>query len=177
MGPADASKVNDDDDLLDAGSPTGTLRWTPLQYACAAGDIAVATTLLENDNNLVHQVGQCAHAAGFDEIAALLGPSTPSTASPSDSGVRDWLASIGLGQYAHAFVQAGFDDVNFLHENGLTTEDVVALGVVKRGHQLKLKRLYQIDRFIHKPDDDTDSHYTSSDNSSEDDSSEGDDDE
>ncbi|RQM13564.1 hypothetical protein B5M09_008408 [Aphanomyces astaci] len=120
---------------------------------------------------------ECAHATGFDEITALLGPSTPSTSPPSDSGVRDWLASIGLGQYAHAFVQAGFDDVNFLHENGLTTEDVVALGVVKRGHQLKLKRLYQIDRFIHKPDDDTDSHYTSSDNSSEDDSSEGDDDE
>ncbi|RHY74813.1 hypothetical protein DYB34_010727 [Aphanomyces astaci] len=123
MGPTDASKVDEDDDLLDAGSPTGTLRWTPLQYASAAGDIAVVTTLLEKDNNL------CAHAAGFDEIAALLGPSTPSTSPPSDSGVRDWLASIGLGQYAHAFVQAGFDDVNFLHENGLTTEDVVALGV------------------------------------------------
>ncbi|KAG9411402.1 hypothetical protein AC1031_017042 [Aphanomyces cochlioides] len=225
------------DELLDAGSPTGTLLWTPLQYACAVGNITLATTLIQQgSNNVVHHVGQtkggytalhiaakfgstqlvqllltngasvnsvdaihgftalhlaaalghlqvvslllnahaaqipskagtlpieCARAGGHSDIVALLAPHTiPSTTKaflvvfPAEATpLHAWLSAIGLNEYTDKFVAAGFDDLAFISEHGLTMNDLIAIGVAKRGHQVKLKRLYRIDEFVEDGDE------------------------
>ncbi|KAF0722739.1 hypothetical protein Ae201684_018217 [Aphanomyces euteiches] len=218
------------DELLDAGSPTGTLLWTPLQYACAVGNITLATTLIQQgSNNVVHHVGQtkggytalhiaakfgstqlvqllltngasvdsvdaihgftalhlaaalghlqvvslllnahaaqipskagtlpieCARVGGHSDIVALLAPYTvPSTTKAEATPLHAWLSAIGLNEYTDKFVAAGFDDLAFISEHGLTMNDLIAIGVTKRGHQVKLKRLYRIDEFVEDGDE------------------------
>ncbi|KAF0695772.1 Aste57867_13423 [Aphanomyces stellatus] len=219
-------------DLLDAGSPTGTLLWTPLQYACALGEKYAVEDLLRESNNAVHDIGstkskytalhvavqfdakeivamllahgahvdavdvhgftplhlaaalgladmvslllhanakqlpskagtfawECAHAAGHAAIVLLLMPSAAAATADASktSDVAAWLHGIDLGHYADNFAAGGFDDLKFINDHGLTTEDLLAIGVAKRGHQIKLKRLYRIDAFLPRDEDASD---------------------
>jgi len=61
------------------------------------------------------------------------------------------LSSIGLAEYVENFKMAGFDDLDFLQKYRLTSEDLKAIGITKRGHQMKLEKLYKIEDFIDGP--------------------------
>jgi len=43
------------EDLLDAGSPNGTLMWTHLQYACAVGDMKLVQESMQKQS--INQLG------------------------------------------------------------------------------------------------------------------------
>lgn len=44
--------------MLDAGSPRGTLVWTPLQFACALGDEALVSSLLADSKDSLLDTGK-----------------------------------------------------------------------------------------------------------------------
>lgn len=44
--------------MLDAGSPRGTLVWTPLQFACALGDDELVSSLLVDAKDSVVDTGK-----------------------------------------------------------------------------------------------------------------------
>jgi hypothetical protein len=60
----------------------------------------------------------------------------------------DWLASIGMMQYAPMLHAAGFDDAQFLLASGLSDATLEAFKVEKEGHRLKLQRLYMLKEFL-----------------------------
>ena len=49
--------------------------------------------------------------------------------------LRNWLTHLGL-QYAYgAFLEQGFDDIEFLSQSGLTDTDLDSIGVKLAGHR------------------------------------------
>ena len=48
----------------------------------------------------------------------------------------DWLSGYKLGEYIPLFEGAGYDTTDFLQ--GLTTDELVEIGVVKPGHKKKI---------------------------------------
>lgn len=62
-----------------------------------------------------------------------------------------WLAAVGMVEYAPQFVAQGFDDPDFLMENGdqaLTDGALDAMGVVKPGHRSKLRALFGLREYL-----------------------------
>ena len=45
----------------------------------------------------------------------------------AQGAVKEWLSSLGLGQYAEAFIDNGYDDMVMCHS--LNDEDIDAIGV------------------------------------------------
>lgn len=90
--------------------------------------------------------------------------------------ISNWLASIGLVEYAPHFHDAGFDDAAFLLANGLSEAALDSMKIEKPGHRMKLQSLYQLRGSIPQLDsdneDDEDSDEDSSGSGSEDDESE-----
>ena len=62
--------------------------------------------------------------------------STGSQTSPEVT-LESWLTSLGLGEFHQQFVEQGFD-LPLIKAQGLDEEDLVAVGVTKRGHIKKL---------------------------------------
>lgn len=56
--------------------------------------------------------------------------------------IGNWLARIGMVEYAPSFHAAGFDDARFLLTTGLSDAALDAMNVVKPGHRAKLQSLY-----------------------------------
>lgn len=50
--------------------------------------------------------------------------------------IADWLAGYKLTDYVPIFVEAGYDTTDFLQ--GLTSDQLVEIGVVKPGHKKKI---------------------------------------
>ena len=87
--------------------------------------------------------------------------------------VSEWLRTIHLGDYCAAFHAAGYDDLDFIREHGLSNEDCDAIAVNKLGHRRKLLAAYGIHggKESEKKNDDPES--SSSANDSDDSSEEG----
>lgn len=51
-------------------------------------------------------------------------------------------------EYLQTLVSAGFDDLEWIAEHGLTDADLTAIGVTKVGHRRKLSSLHRIQEFI-----------------------------
>ncbi|RLN75396.1 hypothetical protein BBJ28_00024211 [Nothophytophthora sp. Chile5] len=63
--------------------------------------------------------------------------------------LADWLASIGLVQYATQLFDEGFDDAQFLlATGGLKDETLDAMHIQKAGHRAKLQSMYQLKEFL-----------------------------
>ncbi|RLN98261.1 hypothetical protein BBJ28_00012411 [Nothophytophthora sp. Chile5] len=63
--------------------------------------------------------------------------------------LADWLASIGLVQYATQLFDEGFDDAQFLlATGGLKDETLDAMHIQRAGHRAKLQSLYQLKEFL-----------------------------
>ncbi|XP_078347150.1 uncharacterized protein LOC144632388 isoform X3 [Oculina patagonica] len=70
----------------------------------------------------------------LSESAKLEGTTVFPKEKPKD--IMTWLRLIGLEQYIPEFLDGGFDDMDFLQD--MTSEDLVAIGVTKPGHQRKI---------------------------------------
>ena len=57
--------------------------------------------------------------------------------SSAEATLDSWLFGLGLGELTAQFVDQGFD-YPLIKAQGLTEEDLVAIGVSKRGHVKKL---------------------------------------
>lgn len=55
---------------LDAGSPRGTVSWTPFQFACSLGDDELAKELLAQDNQCLVETGKTKYEYAPLHIAA-----------------------------------------------------------------------------------------------------------
>jgi TATA-binding protein-associated factor Taf7 len=64
--------------------------------------------------------------------------------------LTNWLASIGMIEYEEVFQKAGFDDLDFLAQHGMSELDLDAMGIKKPGHRLKLQKLYMLKEFLEK---------------------------
>ncbi|KAJ0405169.1 hypothetical protein P43SY_001374 [Pythium insidiosum] len=242
----------DDGGLLDAGSPRGTVAWTPLQYACALGDDALVAELLAKSadasvlfdcgrtkfgyaplhvatrfgqrhvvDQLLAKAAECRLSQPVDDaigasalhIAVVQGdaplvrrlldasdsvPTTKNGTTPYELAKRlghseisqllldhekrtrskellgDWLASIGMIEYAPHLHAAGFDDARFLLLHGLSDATLDAMKIDKPGHRVKLQSLYQLKEFLQVEDPRDDGSDSDSGDDSDEDQSEGD---
>lgn len=62
--------------------------------------------------------------------------------------IGNWLASIGMVEYAATFHDAGFDDAQFLLSTGLSDSTLDSMRIDKPGHRMKLQSLYQLKESI-----------------------------
>ncbi|OWZ00472.1 26S proteasome non-ATPase regulatory protein [Phytophthora megakarya] len=210
---------------LEAGSPRDAIAWTPLQYACALGDIDLVSGLIASNPEAVNVVGNTKYAYSPLHIAVrfehqaivkllLATPSikvntvdrymgcTPlhlailqgnrsivkillddaniqqleskngttlvelaeelqltdiqallvshAAQASSRTQLSNWLASIGLVEYAPTFFDEGFDDANFLLGTGTIDDKTLdAMHIQKAGHRAKLQSLYKLKEFLH----------------------------
>ncbi|KDO21843.1 hypothetical protein SPRG_12344 [Saprolegnia parasitica CBS 223.65] len=149
---------------------------TCLHVAATLGNMRMVQLLLEaNAKQLPSAVGtlphECASAQGHAAIAALLAPtdvqgSTQPGVEPNDNQVHMWLRAIGLEMYISLFDAAGYDDLGFIKDHGLSMEDLAAIGISKRGHLAKLSGLYQLDDVLPASSSEDESDTSSNDDAS-----------
>ncbi|POM76271.1 Pfs, NACHT and Ankyrin domain containing hypothetical protein [Phytophthora palmivora] len=172
--------------LLAASPPTkvnavdSQVGCTPLHLAILQGNRSIVNLLLEDANiqQLASKNGttpvELAEELQLSDIQTLL----VSHAARASSRVQlaNWLASIGLVEYAPTFFDEGFDDANFLLRTGaLDDKTLDAMHIQKAGHRAKLQNLYQLKEFLHveeKVDDDSEASEADESGSSGDDSEE-----
>lgn len=128
--------------------------FTPLFYAVLFKHTDVVVSLLEAgaevscQSNNGSTVLKIAEAQGWKAMTTLLQASTTAVATTKEDpplGIRQWLSAIDLDVYTEGFVQAGYEDLEFLREHGkLEDADLDAIGVTKPGHRKKLAVLYKL---------------------------------
>ena len=95
--------------------------------------------------------------------------------------VQKWLEASGLPayivpEYMDKFISAGFEDIDMIDNDGVTQEDLAAIGI-KRGHQKKLLTWLASKDDADDEDDGSDDDDDEDDGSDDDDDDEDDDDE
>ncbi|KAF4321137.1 hypothetical protein BBO99_00004382 [Phytophthora kernoviae] len=127
---------------------------TPLHLAILQGNIAITKLLLEDTNaqqleakNGTTPIELAAELKRSDMQALLVDHATRSSGRTQ---LANWLASIGLVEYAPRFFNEGFDDPQFLlGTGGLNDKTLDAMHIQKAGHRAKLHTLYQLKEFLH----------------------------
>lgn len=111
---------------------------------------------------------ELAQALGFQDIERLFtGKTSHTSPSAAFQSVVAWLERIGLEEYRSQFLAAGYDELGFILQTGLSEADLDAIGVVKLGHRKKLGKLYHIQAQEEKGRSDSDSAESSSEDDSE----------
>ncbi|KAF1327723.1 putative Dna directed RNA polymerase i, partial [Globisporangium splendens] len=87
-----------------------------------------------------------ANELGHTEIAQLLVDHMQKDAGREQIG--NWLANIGLVEYAANFHAASVDDARFLLSTGLSDSILDTMQITKPGHRMKLQSLYQLKESI-----------------------------
>ncbi len=49
--------------------------------------------------------------------------------------LREWLTSIGLEKFENKFVEAGYDNLDFLGSDSIDKKDLKTIGVIKENEQ------------------------------------------
>ncbi|OQS05348.1 hypothetical protein THRCLA_02508 [Thraustotheca clavata] len=129
--------------------------FTSLHFAAALGLTNMVELLLQaNAKQLPSKTGifphECALEAGHIAIAERLQPHIEPV---KENLVHKWLKMLGFNEYIALFDGAGYDDLEFIRQEGLSREDLKAIGVEKHGHILKLSRLYQIAMILGEKDE------------------------
>lgn len=89
---------------------------------------------------------QLARQLGRSDLAQLLVDGAARRLSRDQ--LSDWLAGVGLVQYAPALLAAGFDDPRFLLAAGLPEAALDEMAIAKPGHRAKLQALYGLREFV-----------------------------
>lgn len=127
---------------------------TPLHLAILQGNEKMVRLLLDDVNiqQLESKKGttplELAKQLQLASIETLL--IDHATRAAGQKEVSNWLASIGLVQYAPMLFDEGYDDINFLlATGGLDEKTLNAMHIPKAGHRAKLQTLYQLKEFLH----------------------------
>ena len=116
----------------------------------------------------------------YDEIIDILHSKSSLEKDDNYPSFREWLYSLGAGEYLSAFIEGGYD-LAFISKEGLNDEDLNCIGIPESrlGLRKKLKKLYRLDEF-YKPEEeeeDDDDDEEEEDDEEDDESSEKDNDE
>ena len=129
--------------------------FSPLHYATIARNKVIVSLLLNNSASAVlkSKLGSTpldiAKELKFDDITDLLLSKTNMESDPSLPKFREWLLSLGAGEYLPKFQEAGYD-LAFISKAGLSHEDLDAIGIPaieKRGLRRKLIDLWDLSKF------------------------------
>uniref|UniRef100_K3X3H6 SAM domain-containing protein n=1 Tax=Globisporangium ultimum (strain ATCC 200006 / CBS 805.95 / DAOM BR144) TaxID=431595 RepID=K3X3H6_GLOUD len=127
---------------------------TALHLAVLHGHLAILKVLLDTNAKLVPTKNgttplDIANELGHTEIAQVLVDHVQKDTGREQIG--NWLASIGLVEYAANFHAAGVDDARFLLATGLSDSILDTMKITKPGHRMKLQSLYQLKESIPDP--------------------------
>jgi len=129
--------------------------FSPLHYATIARSKAIVSLLLNNGGSAVLASKQgstpldIAKELKFDDIADLLLSKTNVESEPTLPKFREWLLSLGAGEYFPRFLECGYD-LPFIAKAGLSHEDLDAVGIPaieKRGLRRKLIDKWDLGKF------------------------------
>ena len=96
-----------------------------------------------------------ARMAGFDDACALLKKHSrreDAQIAERRKALGAWLESLGCGEFLWRLLRAGYDDLYFMAEHGLTEEDLDCVGVPKEklGLRKKLLVMHGVEEFLDK---------------------------
>jgi hypothetical protein len=135
--------------------------FTPVHYATIHRNQEMVKILLDNGGSAViaSKAGttplDIATELKFDEIVTVLSSKTNIESDPTIPKFREWLLSLGGGEYLNKFIETGLD-LRYIATNKLTHEDLDAVGIPaieKRGLRRKLIDLWDLDKFYDGEDD------------------------
>ncbi|KAE9023723.1 hypothetical protein PR003_g11630 [Phytophthora rubi] len=124
---------------LEAGSPRETIAWTPLQYACALGDVELVSELVATNPESANALGNTKYAYSPLHIAVrfeheaivklLLAGSFATKVNAVDQQIGCTPLHLAISQGNRAIVKLLLDDVNTQQlesKNGTTPVDLAA---------------------------------------------------
>ncbi|CAM9601617.1 unnamed protein product, partial [Ascophyllum nodosum] len=138
-----------------------TIGMTPLHYAAVKGHLRTIDVLLSAgaDASAEGPGGalalDAARMAGFDDACALLKKHSrreDAQIAERRKALGAWLESLGCGEFLWRLLRAGYDDLYFMAEHGLTEEDLDCVGVPKEklGLRKKLLVMHGVEEFLDK---------------------------
>jgi hypothetical protein len=128
--------------------------FTALHYAVAEGGVQTARALLDRGANVLVRSNRGASAVDIakaldqTELINILEAKSIIESDPAFVQFKQWLYSLGAGEYVNAFVAAGYD-LPFIRKSGLSDADLdcVAIPASKLGLRKKLIALHQLEKF------------------------------
>ena len=135
--------------------------FTPLIYAVIARnkEIILYLTSRGASSILASKAGSTpldiAKELNYDDIVDILLSKTNSETDPTLPQFRNWLCSLGAGEYLPKFVEAGYD-LKFIVKQGLTDQDLDCIGIPmsKLGIRRKITTLHKLSEFYTAEDED-----------------------
>jgi hypothetical protein len=137
--------------------------FTPLHYATVNRNKQSVAVLLESGAlvMLASKNGSTpldvAKQLGFEDISDMLASKANLESDPMVPVFREWLVSLGAGEFVFSFLNAGYD-LKFIQKQGLTPEDLDCVGIPlgRLGLRRKLQTLHDLEKFYTGEDEDGD---------------------
>lgn len=134
--------------------------FTPIVYAIIARNKEIILYLTSHGAStiLASKAGSTpldiAKALNYDDIVDILLSKTNSETDPTLPQFRNWLCSLGAGEYLPKFVDAGYD-LKFIATQGLTDQDLDCIGIPmsKLGIRRKIITLHKLSEFYTADDE------------------------
>ena len=134
--------------------------FTALHYAVvsrnkqAVGVLIEAGALVSIASNEGTTPLDIAQKLAFEEVADILASKQKMEDDPLVPKFREWLVSLGAGEFIFSFLQAGYD-MKFISANGLSDKDLDCVGVpmTRLGLRRKLESLHEFANFYAAADE------------------------
>jgi len=133
--------------------------FTPLHYAIVTRnkDIVLLLTNHGCSSTIQSNCGSTpldlAQKLGYEEIVDILTSKSNLEKDPTLPKFRNWLCSLGAGEYLPKFLEAGYD-LTFIANQGLTDADLDCVGIPmsKLGIRRKIMALHNLASYYEKED-------------------------
>lgn len=128
------------------------LGFTPLHYATVARQKDLVLFLLDQGASAAatskngSTAKDLAEHMAFNDILDALQSRFNLETDPTLPMFREWLNSLGGGQYLDSFIREKYD-LRFIAEKGLTKEDLDVVGIPPGGLRRKLEVLHDLNKF------------------------------
>jgi hypothetical protein len=133
----------------------------PLHYAVLSRSKEVVLLLLNNGAlaNIESKDGSTAldisKELKYDDITDIIASKTTTENDPTLPKFREWLCSLGAGEYLPNFISAGYD-LPFISKHGMIDADLDCVGIPlsKLGIRRKIMAMHNLANFYEEDDDD-----------------------